>query len=104
MIDWSRLEELTAEIGTDAVTEVVALFLDEADGVAARLPETLPDSVEGELHFLKGAALNLGFTYLAQLCAAGERSPYTADLDAVVECYRQSKDLFLSGISKRAAA
>lgn len=107
MIDWSRLEELTAEIGADAIGEVIGLFLDEADGVVKGLrgaPPIIPAQAGADLHFLKGAALNLGFIDLAQMCDAGERAPERVDLRAIVNCYQRSKELFLSGIATRSAA
>lgn len=105
MINWSRLDELVSEIGTDAIDEVVALFLDEADEVIARLPQ--PQAVatrEADLHFLKGAALNLGFDDLSHLCDAGERNPAGADLAAIVSAYAQSRAALVAGLAARAAA
>lgn len=105
MIDWSRLDELAAEIGPDGIREVVSMFLEEADDVVRRLPASADAKVrESDLHFLKGAALNLGFGYLAQMCDAGERAPATADVNGIAECYRQSKDMLLSGLAARTAA
>jgi histidine phosphotransfer protein HptB len=105
MIDWSRLDELAAEIGPDAIDEVVAMFLDEADEVIGRLPlQSTPASREGDLHFLKGAALNLGFDRLATLCDAGERSPDTADIPAILATYAQSRAALVGGLAARRAA
>ena len=74
MIDWMRIHNLRTEIGADDFLEVVDMFLEEADEVIGRLTGS-PDmaQVESELHFLKGAALNLGLTELAALCQTGER-------------------------------
>lgn len=110
MIDWSRVDELKDEIGADDFGEVVALFLDEADEVAARLgagPD--PARIEAELHFLKGSALNLGFTDLAQLCQEGEKAAAAGqgagiDLGAVIDCYAASRRAFESGPGRSAAA
>ncbi len=101
MIDWSRVDELRAEIGAEDFAEVVTLFFDEADEVAARLPATAAAAVEGELHLLKGSALNLGLADLAALCQSGERAARagqagTVDLAAVVVCYLASKADFLA--------
>ncbi|MFN3969994.1 MAG: Hpt domain-containing protein [Gemmobacter sp.] len=105
MIDWTRLDELSAEIGREAIAEVVAMFLEEADEVVSRLPrDSTTMARASDLHFLKGAALNLGFTYLAQMCDAGERAPAMADMTAIAECYRQSRDLFQSGLAANTAA
>ena len=37
MIDWGRVRDLRSEIGADDFAEVVAMFLDEADEVIARI-------------------------------------------------------------------
>lgn len=105
MIDWSRVDELRAEVGPEEVGEIVALFLEEADEAVARLHRPLaPHEVETVLHFLKGSALNLGLRTLAQLCDQGERAPAAANLPAVIECYRRSRDQFLAGLAGRTAA
>lgn len=105
MIDWSRLDELSAEIGPDAIAEVVAMFVDEADDVIARLPrQTQAAARQADLHFLKGAALNLGFDVLAQLCDAGERHPDAADIPGIVATYAQSRDMLCAGLAARTAA
>ncbi len=81
------------------------MFLDEADEVICRLPRaTSAPTREVDLHFLKGAALNLGFVRLAQLCDAGERHPESADIAAIALAYAQSRDALLAGLAERAAA
>ena len=108
MIDWRRVQELMAEIGPDSFEEIVSLFLKEADEVVARL-HTLSDarSVESDLHFLKGSALNLGFAELAQICQSGERNAATGSADVAMETvigiYHQSRTAFLGGIKTLAA-
>lgn len=110
MIDWARAEDLRAEIGTDDFMEVVDLFLEETDASVGRLAAGQPPSaVEGELHFLKGSALNLGFRDLAALCQDGERQAgngdaASLDLGPIVHCYAQSKLAFLNGLSRLDAA
>lgn len=102
MIDWARVDDLRAEIGAEDFAEVVALFFDEADEVAARLASMADRGpLEAELHLLKGSALNLGLAELAALCQAGERAARagraaSVDLGAVVACYRASRTAFLS--------
>ncbi|MGL5009742.1 MAG: Hpt domain-containing protein, partial [Paracoccaceae bacterium] len=63
LTDWQRVDDLAAEIGADAVVEVVVMFLEETDEVVARLAAA-PPTME-DYHFLKGSALNLGLTDLA---------------------------------------
>ncbi len=110
MIDWARVDELREEIGAEDFDEVVALFLEEADEVAARLaagPD--PARLEAELHFLKGSALNLGLATLAQLCQDGEKAAANGqaaavDPGAVVAAYRAARDAFAAGMARSTAA
>ena len=99
MIDWDRIRELRAEIGADDFVEVAAMFLKEADEAVARLSsDAVAKAMEADLHFLKGAALNLGFHALSALCQDGERSAASGDtgvdLDAVRAAYFASKEAF----------
>ena len=108
MIDWDRVCELRLEIGAEEFAEVVALFLEEADEVVARLP-AISDAkgMESALHFLKGSALNLGFSDLASLCQEGERRAATGDAEGdrtlVLACYEASKSAFEAGLDRFSA-
>lgn len=96
-MDWHRLDELRDEVGADALGEVLALFLEETDDMAMRLagggdPATLAE----DLHFMKGAALNLGFAALAEACRDGETvlrsdGPHAVDIDAILDSYATAK-------------
>lgn len=103
MIDWTRIAELRAEIGDEDLQEVVGLFLQETDEVVARLAgANAVQTLEADLHFLKGSALNLGFSALADLCQQGERNAARGNgavvvLDSVIALYHQSKSTFLAG-------
>ncbi len=95
MIDWARVAELQSEIGADDFSEIVALFLEEADLVVARIsPDLGAKALCEDCHFLKGAALNLGFRALAALCQSGEtraaQGDVGTDLVALRECYAAS--------------
>jgi HPt (histidine-containing phosphotransfer) domain-containing protein len=108
MIDWARVQQLREEIGTSAFAEVVMMFLDEAEEVLARLSPTRGAKALGDdCHFLKGAALNLGFDQLAQLCQQAEHSAKLGDCDIDMGemqlCYRQSRDALLYGLANLAA-
>lgn len=113
MIDWARVQRLRDEVGSEDFREVVALFLEEVDEVAARLragPD--PGRLEADLHFLKGSALNLGFADFGALCHAGEQRAAAGDAAAVdvaglVAVYDRSRAAFLveaAGLLDRAAA
>lgn len=110
MIDWARLNELRSEIGEDDLTEVVSLFLEEADEVVARIATLRTDSdLESQLHFLKGSALNLGLSDLASLCQDGERAAaqghgVSIDLGRIAATYAASKAAFLGALAKGTAA
>ncbi|MBN8629242.1 MAG: Hpt domain-containing protein [Rhodobacterales bacterium] len=105
MIDWKRVAELREEIGADGFAEVADMFLDEADGAVRMLAAGLPaDEVEGQLHFLKGSALNLGLSDLAAICQEGERKAAAGQGDAVdtaqvAAIYRASRASLLGGLS-----
>jgi len=100
MIDWHRVIELRDEVGAEDFPEVVELFLEEVDEVIARLKTAAnADTVEADLHFLKGSALNLGFSAFGEACSRGERMAADgrgADVDVggVVACYEASLSEF----------
>lgn len=101
MIDWDRVRDLQTEIGEADFAEVALLFLEEADDVIARLSCNHGATIlEQDLHFLKGAALNLGFSQLANLCHEGERRAAEGltdvDLACVSAAYHVSRQSFLS--------
>jgi HPt (histidine-containing phosphotransfer) domain-containing protein len=110
MIDWKRVDELREEIGADGFAEVADMFLEEADQAVQTLVAGLPaDQVEGQLHFLKGSALNLGLSDLAAVCQDGERkaaSGLGAEVDTgqVAQIYRRSRQMLLGGIATGTAA
>lgn len=109
MIDWKRVEELREEIGADGFAEVADMFLDEAEGAVQALLRGLPaEEVEGQLHFLKGSALNLGLSDLAAICQDGERRAAAGDgalvdVAKVASVYRASRAGLLGGMSVGAA-
>lgn len=74
MIDWQRVQELVEEFGPDDFAEVVDLFLQEVEGAIDQLTASVGDltQVAEHMHFLKGAALNLGFSDLSSFCSQGE--------------------------------
>jgi len=108
MINWAHVDELRAEMD-EAFDEVVAMFLEEAGEAVARL-ESAPDPAryQADLHFLKGAALNLGFDRFAELCADGEATsaagePEEVALQEIVDCYHASVQELQKGLATRAA-
>ena len=110
MIDWDRVLELRDEVGEDAFDEVVELFIEEVDEVAARL-RTTPDPAlyEEDLHFLKGSAVNLGFEALGRMCQDGESRAAAGgadsiDMIAILDCYARSREAFMARLARGLAA
>jgi HPt (histidine-containing phosphotransfer) domain-containing protein len=85
MIDWARIRELHDEIGAEDFQLVTDLFLSEVGNSIAALGHASGDASQmaEKMHALKGAALNLGFSALADLAFAGERAAMAGDTHAV---------------------
>lgn len=102
MIDWARVDELRGEIGGEDFAAIVDIFLEEVDAAVAELDRNRQTAtLEAQLHFLKGSALNLGFARFSELCQAGESSAAkgagdSVDLDAIRDSYRASRAQFLA--------
>ena len=110
MINWDRVAELREEVGVDDFAEIIELFLEEVDAIIELLRDGqgLSD-LEAHLHFLKGSALNLGFTQFADLCQAGETAAAqgrsdSVDLGAIIPVYDSARAVFLEQSPKRFAA
>ena len=107
MIDWARVNELKNDLGAGDFGEIIDLFLEEVEEVIDRLrrfPD--PGSLEQELHFLKGSALNLGFDHMGSLCAQGEDQAASGRADTIpiaqiVSVFDVSKSEFLSQVGAR---
>ena len=89
------------EMGVAAMD--VELFLEE---VEARLENLgMPGmSLEHDLHFLKGSALNLGFADFGALCAQGETAAAqgqsaTINIEKIKSVYAASRALFLPNMN-----
>ena len=102
MVDWHRLRELCNEIGYDDFLEVVTLFLLEAEEVVLRIGSEVSRAIiADELHFLRGAALNLGFVDLAAHCADAERlaaADLPVDVTAVTDHFATVRTYFMQEI------
>jgi HPt (histidine-containing phosphotransfer) domain-containing protein len=102
MIDWMRVKELRDEVGAEDFDEVVDLFLEEVEEVTERMKTTFDlTTLEGDLHFLKGSALSIGFSEFASLCQGGETASgqgHAGDVDvgAILTSYDASKVIFLN--------
>ncbi|MEO0369906.1 MAG: Hpt domain-containing protein [Pseudomonadota bacterium] len=110
MIDWDRVTQLKEEVGEEDFQEVVDIFLEEmGDEMKTFSPDLSATELEAKMHFLKGAALNLGLSKFAELCRFGEDSAREGHTDtvgtaAVIACYQESIDVFTAALDGSAAA
>ncbi len=110
MIDWQRVQQLQSEVGAEELDEVVEIFLEEVDTVLARMVNMpTPETLEQDLHFLKGSAMSLGFRKLSNLCRDGESASRknladTVSLTEISECYEASKQVFLEQLPTQLAS
>ena len=109
MIDWERVGELRAEVGEDDFAEIAELFLAEVEEVIDRLV-TAPDvqRLSEDCHFLKGSAVNLGFSDFAGLCQDAERLAQAGRGDEVrladlADSFARSRSAFFDGAARQAA-
>jgi len=100
MINWDRVNELRDEVGLEDFREVIEMFLDEVENTMVRMI-AVPNlsTLEDDMHFLKGSALNLGFLQFGDLCQVGETAAKegladTVCLDEIFESYAASKTEF----------
>lgn len=110
MIDWEQVKQLHDEVGGDGFDEVVDLFLEEVEAVISRIAGTTDaTALSGDLHFLKGSALSLGFRQFSDLCHDGEAAAAngaasSVDTGRIVESYEASKQAFLAEYRQKIAA
>ena len=84
MINWDRVDELRHEVGPKDFNEVIELFLEEVDDTISTLGMCDGNrTLEEQLHFLKGSALNIGFSDFVSLCHAGETASAQGQVDQV---------------------
>lgn len=108
MIDWNRIADLQGDIGAADFCEVVELFFEEIESELAILPAGCAGAgLDAKLHFLNGAALNLGFRRFSALCQQGESAaaagqPERVDISATLASYAASKAAFIAGLPRLA--
>lgn len=98
MIDWSRVEELRSDLGSEDFAEITALFLDEVEEKLETLSSGGSMNLADDFHFLKGSAANLGFAKLRDLCLVAENAQNFGDISALVAAYESSKSEFLTKV------
>ncbi len=100
MIDWIRIDELRDEVGQDDFGDIVGVFFEEAQEALENLRRA--DTVVtllGQLHFLQGSALNLGFSNFAAICRNEENSlqkdpSHKVEIDKIYGVFSSSKQQF----------
>jgi len=102
VIDWTRVNQLRDEVGPEAFVEIAAMFLAEAeDAVSGLSPAAAPAAMAANLHAIKGSALNLGFSDVADLCARGETDalagrPGQVDIHAIRRAFAAARAAFVA--------
>ena len=108
MIDWTKVNELRDEVGAEDFGEVVELFLEEVEERLSTLGAP-GRSLEHDLHFLKGSALNLGFADFSRICAEGEQAAArgeaaSVEVARVQDIYTASRAEFLPRMAQARSA
>ncbi|MGH1423633.1 MAG: Hpt domain-containing protein [Pseudooceanicola sp.] len=104
MIDWARLAEMRDELGGEDFAEIAAMFLEDTQDAVDLLD--MDGNLEGQLHYLKGSALTMGFVELAVLCSSGEAEAAAGrsdrvDLVEIGKAFRRAKGEFLTNGRER---
>lgn len=104
MIDWAQVKSLRDDVGSDEFQEIIELFLEEVEEVITKLRDH-PDitTLESDMHFLKGSALNLGFSSFSQMCLHGEKmsangNAIDVNIPELLTCFDTSKSTFMTDI------
>lgn len=96
-MDWTRIDQLRDEVGEDSLAEVLLMFLEETDEVVKNLDGSAgAQTVESDMHFLKGAAMNIGFDRVAVLCQTAETEAAkgrtdTIDVQPILDHYAKDR-------------
>ncbi len=101
MIDWNRVAELKEEVGEDDFAEVIEMFFEEVSEVLDNLSPGSLENLRGDLHFLKGSALNIGLDEVSRLCRDAEtglrdRPGQIVDVSVIRAAFEASKSFFES--------
>lgn len=101
MIDWTRIDDLKHELGEDDFEEVFEIFLDEVqDSVDSLKNAPKGAALEAILHSVKGNAITVGFSKLAELAGAGEvKAGQGSDvnLQEIAAAHSESKTAYACG-------
>ena len=102
MIDWERVAQLRDDVGAAEFASLLELFIDEIETVLVQLQTADPVRLNDDLHFIRGSAVNLGFSELVSLCRQMEGAQkVAADLpDRLRGCYASSKAELMRDLDK----
>ena len=107
MINWNQVHSLKQDVGDEDFDEVLALFFEEVEEAIRRLRQPVETArLADELHFLKGAAMNLGFQSLSDCCRSGEEAVQQGKADSIDPrqfevIYASAKQCFLAEAPNR---
>ncbi|WP_439136501.1 Hpt domain-containing protein [Roseicyclus sp.] len=90
MIDWTRLNDLRADIGEADFADVARLFVSEMRERLVVLAADPNAATGADFHFLRGSAANLGLSEMVAACNAAEaacRVGKTPDIAAVADAF-----------------
>lgn len=96
MINWNRIEELKEEVGKEDLAEVLGLFCEEVEESLSSLSAGDIAGLKGQLHFLKGSALNIGLDQVSTLCRDAEQAlandpDFAPPIDAIRNAYENAR-------------
>jgi len=95
MIDWRRVAVLKGDLSDQTFDALLALFRREVEETLELIAEE--NAGAEACHFLRGSALNMGFSTFARTCAEGERAPGSLPTETLRSCWRASLAAFLAG-------
>lgn len=90
MIDWTRLNDLRADIGEADFADVAKLFVTEMRDRLVALATHPAAATSEDFHFLRGSAANLGLSDMVAACNAAESACKTGtspDITAVADAF-----------------
>ena len=93
MIDWNRLHGLRADIGDEDFADIAMIFVGEITEHLERLSADPASAGEGDFHFLRGSAANMGFIAMVAACRAAEDACLAGappDIEAVSKSFAAS--------------
>ncbi|WP_143413090.1 Hpt domain-containing protein [Haematobacter genomosp. 1] len=95
MIDWRRVAVLRRDLSTQTFDILIDVFRAEVEETLAAMREE--NAGAEACHFLRGSALNMGFSAFARLCAEGEAAPGSLTVETLRSLWQASLAAFLDG-------